>query len=98
MENRTWSDADKKDIMVYMGCMYGYELAARLSEYTKPERGQTDHCLRTDDLSFAGKAPTGDFNVVGVPWLTCPQRLRVKDSGTWNCAISEESPRRRKSR
>ena len=60
VENRTWCEADMKHIMTYLGCMYGFEFAARLSEYTKPERGQTDHCVRTDDLSFAGKSPAGD--------------------------------------
>lgn len=63
--NRTWSEANTKLIMLYTGCMYGYELAARVGEYTKPEPGDTDHCVRTDDLSFAVEAPTGYFSIVG---------------------------------
>lgn len=65
VENRTRSDADMKDFMVHMGCMYGYELAARLGEYNKPEQGQTDHCVRTD-------APTGHLNIVGSALVDLP--------------------------
>lgn len=63
--NRTWCEADMKHIMLYTGCMYGYEFAARLGEYTKPEPGNTDHCVRTDDLSFEVVAPSGNFRVAG---------------------------------
>ena len=63
--NRTWCEADMKFIMLYTGCMYGFEFAARVSEYTKGEQGDTDHCVRTDDLTFAVEAPTGHVSVVG---------------------------------
>lgn len=63
--NRTWTEADMKYIMLYCGCMYGYELAARLGEYTEAENGSTDHCVRTDDLSFAVEAPAGYFSILG---------------------------------
>ena len=63
--NRTWCEADMKHIMLYTGCMYGYEFAARLGEYTKPEPGNTDHCVRTDDLSFEVVSPSGNFRVAG---------------------------------
>lgn len=72
VEGRTWCEADMKHIMTYLGCMYGFEFAARLSEYTKPERGLTDHCVRTDDLTFAGTSPTGDFSVVGSALVDLP--------------------------
>jgi hypothetical protein len=32
---RTWCEADMKSIMLYTGCMYGFEFAARVGEYTK---------------------------------------------------------------
>ena len=63
--NRAWTEADMKFIMLYCGCMYGYELAARLGEYTEAENGGTDHCVRTDDLSFAVEAPAGYFSILG---------------------------------
>ena len=65
VENRSWCDSDMKLIMLYTGCMYGYELAARVGEYTKPEKGGTDHCVRTDDLTFAVEAPSGHVSIVG---------------------------------
>jgi hypothetical protein len=63
--NRTWCEADMKSIMLYTGFMYGFEFAARVGEYTKGEQGNTDHCVRTDDLTFAVEAPTGHFSIVG---------------------------------
>jgi hypothetical protein len=63
--NRTWCEADMKSIMLYTGCMYGFEFAARVGEYTKGEQGNTDHCVRTDELTFAVEAPTGHFSIVG---------------------------------
>jgi hypothetical protein len=32
--NRTWSEEDMGSIMLYRGCMFGFEFAARVSEYT----------------------------------------------------------------
>jgi hypothetical protein len=63
--NRTWCEGDMKYIMLYTGCVFGFEFTARVGEYTKAEQKATDHCLRTDDLSFAVEAPTGHFSIVG---------------------------------
>lgn len=63
--NRTWSEEDMESIMLYTGCMFGFEFTARVSEYTKAERKGTDHCVRTDDVTFAVEAPTGHFSIVG---------------------------------
>jgi hypothetical protein len=63
--NRTWSEEDMGSIMLYTGCMFGFEFAARVSEYTKGEKKATDHCVRTDDVTFAVEAPTGHFSIVG---------------------------------
>ena len=49
---RTWNDTDFMQRMVYLACMYGFEMAARIGEYTHSENGGTDHCVRTDDLTF----------------------------------------------
>ena len=51
-EGREWSGVDMQARMTYLGCMWGFEMGARVSEYTQPEPGATDHCVRTDDITF----------------------------------------------
>jgi hypothetical protein len=63
--NRTWSDSDMSLNMLYCGVMYGFEFAARVSEYTEAEKGDTDHCVRTDDLTSAVEGSEGYFSIVG---------------------------------
>ena len=50
-------------------CPYGkgdsFKLTARVSEFTKGEKKGTDHCVGTDDVTFAVEAPTGHFSIVG---------------------------------
>jgi hypothetical protein len=65
VENRTWTDPDMKLNMLYCGVMFGFELAARLGEYTEAETGSTDYCVRTDDATFSGEGPDGFFSVSG---------------------------------
>lgn len=36
----------------YIGCMWGYDHSARVSEYTTAENGAENHCIRVDDLTF----------------------------------------------
>jgi hypothetical protein len=60
-----WSDADFLARMLYLGCMLAFELAARIGEYTRKEKGGTDHCYRTDDLTFAVVTASGSVNVAG---------------------------------
>ena len=62
---RGWDDVDFAARMVYLGCMLGFELAARIGEYTKKENGGTDHCYRTDDFTFAVGTASGSYNVAG---------------------------------
>ena len=38
--------------MTLKGCVWGFELIARVSEYTQPEPEVTDHCMKTDKLTF----------------------------------------------
>ena len=57
-EGRDWKGVDMQVRMTYLGCMWGFEMGARVSEYTKPEPGAVDHCVRTDDLTFT--IDTGD--------------------------------------
>jgi hypothetical protein len=63
--NRTWSEEGMESIMLYTGCMFGFEFTARVSEFTKGEKKGTDHCVRTDDVTFAVEAPMGHFSIVG---------------------------------
>ena len=60
-----WSDTDFMARMLYLGCMLAFELAARIGEYTKKENGGTDHCYRTDDLTFAVVTASSSLNVAG---------------------------------
>ena len=51
-EGHGWGGVDMPARMSYLGCMWGFELGAMVSEYTQPEPGGTDRCVRTDDLTF----------------------------------------------
>jgi hypothetical protein len=70
---KSWSEADLIQRMTYLGCMWGFDLGARISEYTLPEPGAQDHCIRTDDLSFTVQTPSHTKNIVG-------SELSLKDS------------------
>ena len=37
---------------MYIGAMWAFDKAARVSEYTKAEPGAQDYCVRVDDLTF----------------------------------------------
>jgi hypothetical protein len=54
----SWSDGDKEQRVKYLGCMWGFEMGARVSEYTRAEPGGSDHCIRVDDLTFRIETPT----------------------------------------
>ena len=62
---RGWTGLDMQARMRYLGCMWGFEMGARVSEYTKPEPGGTDHCVRTDDLTFTLVSGGQVANVAG---------------------------------
>lgn len=57
-----WAPNDLPGCMAYIGCAWGYDQSARVSEYTKAEGAAQDHCARVDDLTFI--LMTGD-RVVG---------------------------------
>ena len=50
--------------MSYLGCMWGFDLDARVSEYTAPEGRQEDHSVRLGDLVFHIET---DGRVIQVP-------------------------------
>jgi hypothetical protein len=56
---------DLQKRMRYLGCMWGFEMGARVSEYTAPEPGGTDHCVRTDDATFTIESGGQVANVSG---------------------------------
>lgn len=62
---RGWTGADLHDRMAYIGCMWGFEMGARISEYTPPEPGNVDHCIRVDDLIFIVVSPSGARSIRG---------------------------------
>ena len=47
------------------GCMWGYDLDARVSEYTAPEKGQEDHCVRAGDLVLGATCYAGEVKIRG---------------------------------
>ena len=62
---RGWEGADMRDRMTYIGCMWAFEMGARVSEYTTPEPGGVDHCIRADDLIFIVVSPSGTRSIYG---------------------------------
>lgn len=61
MRTRLWEGRDRKGVdmqvrMTYLGCMCGFEMGEGVSEYTQPEPGAVDNCVRTDDLTFTIEA------------------------------------------
>ena len=52
-KERGWSDESKKSKTSYLACMYGFDTAGRVSEYTHCELGNQDHCAGVDDLIFS---------------------------------------------
>ena len=70
MRERLWSQQSWSGIglisrMSYLGCMWGFDQSARVSEYTVPEPRAQDHCIRVDDLSFYVRTPNGIMPCVG---------------------------------
>ena len=80
-ERREWVGIDMQSRMRYLGCMWGFEMGARVSEYTKPEPGGTDHCVRTDDLTFTVEAGELTTNVAGSRLAALDLHLSVEGMG-----------------
>ena len=64
-EGKGWGLHDSSHRMTYLGCMWGYDLDARVSEYTAPEKGQEDHCVRAGDLVFCALGENGELKIRG---------------------------------
>ena len=65
-DGKSWGPVDIDKRMRYLGCLYGYDMSARVSEYTANEVGGQDHCLRAGDITFEMKDGT---SFIGVPLL-----------------------------
>ena len=64
-EGRDWSRIGMTSRMTYLGCVWGFDQSARISEYTAPERGSVDHCIRVDDLTFYIQTPNRVVHSLG---------------------------------
>jgi hypothetical protein len=42
-EGLSWNDSNKEERVKYLGCMRGFNIGARVSEYTRAEPGGSDH-------------------------------------------------------
>ena len=62
---KPWNGIGLKGRMAYVGCVWGFDQSARVSEYTRPEPGSTDHCVRLDDLTFYRTTLDGVINCTG---------------------------------
>lgn len=51
--------------MIFLGYVWDFDQDARISEYTTPERGGVDHCVRARDLVFDVVSEDGLVQVVG---------------------------------
>ena len=60
-----WSDEDKRSKAAYVGTMYGFDAAGRVSEFTHCELGNQDHCARVDDFTFTVEMAGVVTNVLG---------------------------------
>ena len=64
-ERQLWSGDGILRRMAYLGCVWGFDQSARVSEYTVPEPRAEDHCVRLDDLTFYSTTPEGTVPSVG---------------------------------
>ena len=48
----SWEGSDLDARMVYLACIWAFDQTARISEYTRPEQGNPDHCVRVDRLTI----------------------------------------------
>ena len=82
---RGWEGADMRDRMTYIGCMWAFEMGARVSEYTTPEPGGVDHCVRVDDLTFVAVLPSDTQSLRG----SALTGLGMVDSVVWRSNVME---------
>ena len=52
---RTWDDRDIQSRMVYLGCMWSFEMGARVSEYTQPVSEFSLRARERSDVHSGGR-------------------------------------------
>jgi hypothetical protein len=52
-----WTSTLLDNRMTYMGAMWGFDIGVRISEFTAPETGGTDHNIRADEIVFLLSTP-----------------------------------------
>ena len=72
-DHQPWTGPGLTSRMTYLGCMWGFDQSARISEYTVPEPRAQDHCIRLDDLSFYTQSADGTSPYVGSALATALQ-------------------------
>ena len=87
-----WGKTEIDQRMVYIGCVYGYDLGARVSEYTAPEKGNEDHCVRAGDLNFDVIQGERDVKVLGgAPFFDGSCNLGKQIRGCWVSTCSQKT-------
>ena len=89
MRDRLWPTSawDKVGVnrrMLYVAAMWAYDMDARVSEYTAPEKGDEDHCVRAGDLDFelvSGERRKGG-QTLPKPELVCACWVRAASQKT----------------
>jgi hypothetical protein len=95
-EGRQWEGVDMQARMAYLGCMWCFEMGARVSEYTQPEPGATDYCVRMDDLTFFVAIKGQSANVTGSTLATLSLHLSVHGiSQVCECRVRTVSTKRK---
>lgn len=59
---KSWVGENAIQRMTYLGCIWGCDMSSRISEYTAPEGGAQDHCVRAHNLKFFIKTGKGEQN------------------------------------
>ena len=64
-EGKGWGLHEINLWMTHLDCVWGYDLDARVSTYTAPEKWQEDHCVGAGDLVFGAIGEEGEVKIRG---------------------------------
>jgi hypothetical protein len=81
-KGRDWSDESKKSKASYLACMYGFDTAGRVSEYTHCELSNQDH---VDDLTFSVEVPGVTEYITGSEFV----EMQLADSFDGRRSVTE---------
>ena len=63
-DNRGWGHETMEGRTAYLGCVWGFDMSARVSEYTQPEPGATDLTFIVEDTGSTISVAGGDLAVL----------------------------------